>query len=179
MGGSRGGRVGQALAVRARSAATSRRCGGTSQRDAYLWLRFQNPGGRAAFSGPGWKRRVPAASRPPAPGFFRPGPNIRVHGRGADAAGVRSIPARRSTAAGLRNPRPAGQWDKHFSGKPNPASVRLGEPSLVNCERTPYGLWKAMSMQGEIRFQSGVGPKGLKLHQFFGRVACSCSQATS
>ena len=38
--------------------------------------------------------------------------------------------------------RPIGQT---FFGNPNSASVRLVEPSPVNCDSTPNGLWNAMS----------------------------------
>ena len=44
-----------------------------------------------------------------------PAPNTRAHARGADAADVRSIPVRHSTAASLPNPRRAVRWDRHFS----------------------------------------------------------------
>ena len=59
--------------------------------------------------------RAAGAPRPRTWGCAPLGPNIRVRAHGAGAAGVRSNAPRRSTAAALRNPRPAGRWDRHFS----------------------------------------------------------------
>ena len=59
-------------------------------------------------------RPFPVSSSFPATEFFRPAPNTRVRGRGADGAFFHSIPARRSTAATPPNRNPAARWDKRF-----------------------------------------------------------------
>jgi hypothetical protein len=56
-------------------------------------------------------------------------------------------------------------------GNPNSASVRFGEPSGVNCDTTPKGLWKAISTRaGSRERKSRASRKSFRIKYEAGRL---------